>query len=313
MDKFAALSAFVAVAEERGFAPAARRAGVATSSVTRQVDNLEECLGVQLLNRSTRKVTLTPAGETYFEYAIDLLQKLEEADRVVSEAEGPIRGTLRLSLPVAFSRLHVAPAIPQFLSLYPEVDLDLTTTDNIVNLVDDRIDIAIRLGVLESSSLISRKLAPHRRVVCASPGYLESCGTPNSPEDLDVHECLLFNYTDGEQTWLFSKGKMSKSIEPKGSLRANHSETLREAAVGGAGIIMMPTWLVGQDLCRGNLVELLTDWTVDHRPGDSGIYAIYLPNRRGSKKVRAFLDFLKHRFGDPPYWDLSEDTQILTS
>lgn len=303
MDTLSALRAFVALAEQGGFAKAARAAGMATSSLTRQVDNLEDHLGVQLLNRSTRSVTLTPAGETYFEQASRILEDLDEANRSVSEAEGPPRGTLRVSLPVAFGRLHVAPALASFTRACPEITLDLLLTDSVVNLVEDRIDVAIRLGALQSSSLIARKLAPHRRIVCASPDYLGEHGAPNTPQDLERHNCLTFAYAEGDRIWRFAKGVETLSLVVNGAIRANNSEMLREAAIGGAGVILMPSWLLGEDLRAGRLVEILTDWSAGQADETAGIHAIYLPNRRGSKKVRAFVDFLAEHFGSPPYWE----------
>src|SRR5215469_5322092 len=192
MDVFAGIKAFVAVADKGGFAKAARGAGAATSSIMRQVDALEEHLGTTLLNRSTRSVTLTPAGEAYYAQAVRIVSDLDEANRSVSELHGPPRGLLRVSLPVAFARLHVAPIVPEFIKLYPGIELELLMTDSFVNLVEDRVDLAIRIGSLESSSLIARRLAPHRRVLCASPEYIRTHGEPRVPADLAKHNCLRF-------------------------------------------------------------------------------------------------------------------------
>ena len=302
MDAFAALRAFVAVTEDGGFARAARRMGVATSSVTRQVDALEEDLGTLLLNRSTRSITLTEAGESYVEHAVRILADLESANLEVSETTGPPRGHMRVSLPVAFARLHVAPAIPEFLRAYPGIELDLSLTDNVVNLVEERLDLAVRIGSLESSSLIARKLTPHRRLVCASPDYLEEHGEPQSPADLSGHNCLTFSYVKGDRIWRFS-GRSEETIRVSGNMRANNSEMLREAAIGGTGLILMPSWLVGADIEAGRLRAILTDWEANPGNASAAIHAVYLPNRRSSKKVRAFIDFLVARFGSPPYWD----------
>lgn len=301
MDFFAALRAFAAVVEEGGFAKAARRMGVATSSVTRHVNGLEGRLRAQLLNRSTRSVTLTDAGESYYEQAARILGDLEDANRSVREAEGSPYGLLRVSLPVAFGRLHVAPAISEFLSACPDIELELMMTDSVVNLVEERVDLAIRIGNLQSSSLIARKIAPHRRVVCASPDYLSEHGEPRTPADLSQHACLILSYAKGDQVWRFAGPSRREEVRVTGHLRANNSEVLRNAAIGGSGLILMPTWLVGNDLDAGRLRRLLTDWEAG--PGGAAIHAVYLPNRKGSKKVLAFIDFLKARFGSPPYWD----------
>ncbi|MEW6640652.1 MAG: LysR substrate-binding domain-containing protein [Pseudomonadota bacterium] len=309
MDVFAAVKAFVTVADEGGFTKAARKAGAATSSIMRQVDALEEHLGAVLLNRSTRSVTLTPAGEAYYVQASRILSDLDEANHSVSEVSGPPRGLLRVSLPVAFARLHVAPIVPKFLSACPGIELELVMTDNVVNLVEDRIDIAIRIGSLESSSLIARKLAPNRRVVCASPDYIRAHGEPRVPADLAHHNCLTFSYSTGDRTWRFARSGESEQVRVRGNLRANHSETLREAAIAGLGLVLMPTWLIGRDLAHGVLRPVLEDWQANvgrpasTTPQDGGIHAVYLADRRTSGKVHAFTEFLAKSFGSPPYWD----------
>ncbi|CDO34942.1 LysR family transcriptional regulator [Novosphingobium sp. KN65.2] len=307
---FAAIRAFVAVVDEGGFAPAARRVGQAASSFTRHVDALEGELGVTLLNRSTRHVSLTDAGETYYVRAVAILASLEEANRSLRERDGPPRGLLRVSLPASFARMHIAPFLPRFMAEYPEVELELLMSDEIINLVERRIDIAIRLGALESSSLIARRLAPHRRIVCASPAYLHQWGTPAVPADLARHACLTFAFADGERRWRFTdSAKQVEQIRIKGPLRANQAEALKEAALAGYGVVMLPTWLVGEEIAQDSLRPILTEWQADigrlGKPpqANSGIHALYLPDRRGSPKVRAFVDFLAQRFGSPPYWD----------
>jgi DNA-binding transcriptional LysR family regulator len=303
LDLFACLKAFVTVVDRGAFSRAAHEIGMSASSLTRQVDSLEEHLGVLLLNRSTRRLTLTDAGESYHEQAARILGELNEANRSVGESGGPPRGLLRVSLPVAFAQLHIAPAIPDFLRACPEVELDLILTDAMVNLVEERVDMAVRIGSLDSSSLIARKLAPQRRLVCASPDYLAARGEPQAPADLAGHNCLSFSYGRGDRTWRFAKGSAEQVIRIAGSIRANNSLLLRNAAVEGSGIILMPSWLVGDDIEAGRLRTLLTDWEPSpSRPG-AAIHAVYLPNRRSSKRVRAFVDFLAARFGSPPYWD----------
>lgn len=309
MDHFSALQAFAAVAEEGGFAPAARKAGLATSSLTRQVDALEDHLGTLLLNRSTRSVTLTPAGEDYLGQAVRILADLEEANRNVSERDGPPRGILRISLPVVFARLHVTPILPDFLRACPEIEIEILMTDRMVNLVEDRIDVAIRLGMLDSSSLVARRLAPHHRRLCASPAYLAEHGRPQNPSDLTRHRCLTFSYGSADRTWRFARDGREESVRVRGPLRANDSETLKAAALKGLGLLLMPTWLVGKELADGTLCPVLPEWTAEVGRGaasvqsDAGIFALYLPDRKGSAKVRTFVDFLAARFGAPPYWD----------
>lgn len=303
MDYFAALRAFRAVVEDDGFAPAARRMGMATSSLTRQVNALEESLGTQLLNRSTRSVTLTDIGASYLDQTILVLDALEDANRSVSEAGGAPRGSLRISMPVVFGAMHVAPAMGLFMRRCPEIELDFQLSDGFVNLVEDRIDIAIRIGKLDSSSLIARRLAPHRRLICASPDYLGEHGAPQHPEDLKDHKCLCFTFAHGDRTWRLEKEGQRLNLKIKGSMVANNSEMLRQTAINGGGLLMMPSWLVGEDLKAGRLTQVLPDWIVGHGETDTAIHAVYLPNRRGSKKVTAFVEHLRAHFGAPPYWE----------
>lgn len=307
MDQFSALKAFVSVVDDRGFAKSARRSGMATSSVTRQVNALEEHLGTQLLNRSTRSVTLTDAGARYYEQAVRILEDVDQADRSISEADGPPRGILRVSLPVGFARLHIAPAISEFLQACPMIELDITMTDSIVNLVEERVDLAIRIGSLQSSSLIARRLASMYLLVCASPDYLETHGEPTEPADLSGHNCLSFSHANIDRSWNFSGPAGNVRVEVQGNLRSNNSELLLESAICGAGIVLLPSWLAGRDVEAGRLQAILTHWEASITGPDAGIYAVYQPNRRGSKKVSAFIDFFATRFGSPPYWDVACD------
>ena len=309
MDQFAALKAFRAVVEEDGFAPAARRMGQATSSLTRQVNSLEANLRTQLLNRSTRSVTLTDAGIGYYDQVVVVLDALAEANRSVSEAGGTPRGHLRVSMPVVFSSMHIAPAVGLFMRRYPEIKLEFKLSDGFVNLVDDRIDVAVRIGLLETGSLIVRKLAPNRRLICASPDYLGEHGVPNHPQELLNHNCLCFEFSDGDRTWRFENKTENLSIKVHGMMVANNSEMLRQAAISGSGLLLMPSWLVGEDLKSGRLVQVLEHWTAGHRETDTSIHAVYLPNRKASKKVRVFVDHLIEHFGHPPYWEKSVESR----
>lgn len=311
MDRFAALSAFVAVVEQGGFAPAARRLGVAPSSLTRQLNALEEHLGARLMNRSTRSVTLTEEGSQYYEDARRILEELEGADRTVSEVSGPPAGLLRVAMPVAFGRLHVGPILPGFLREYPGIQLDIRLSDTVADLAMERIDVAIRLGPMASTELIARKLAPHCRVICASPDYFGQHGAPAKPSDLAQHNCLQFDYLNGSPTWILARDGKSEKVTVSGNLKANGSELLREVAIGGGGLLLMPTWLVGEDLAAGRLIRVLEDWTATPGASEGAIWAAYLPNRRGSKKLACFLDFMEKHFGSPPYWDRYTQTASL--
>ncbi|MDN0085622.1 LysR substrate-binding domain-containing protein [Crenobacter sp. SG2305] len=284
-------------------APAARRLGLAPSSLTRQLNPLEESLGTLLLNRSPRTVTLTEAGQQYYEDARRILEELENADRSVSELTGPPSGLLRVSLPVAFDRLHVAPALPAFLRQFPGMRLDIQLSDAVANLVEDRIDVAVRLGTPASQNLVARKLAPHRRVICASQDYLGEHGVPTQPSELSRHNCLLFDYATATSTWTLTRANKTEKVPVSGNLRANGSELLREATIGGGGLLLMPTWLVGEDIAAGRLLPVLEEWSPTVGPDEGAIWAVYPQNRRGSKRLVAFLDFLVQHFGSPPYWE----------
>jgi len=310
MDQFAAMRAFVKVVETGGFSEASRQLDLAVSSVTRQVNSLEAMLNTQLLNRSTRSITLTSRGRQYYEKVVRILQDVEEANTCVMEGEDIPRGLLKVSMPVAFGRLHVAPILYDFLKQYPEVELELRLSDGLANLVEDDLDMVIRIGNLDRSgaTLIVRKLADHTRFVCGSPSYFKQHGKPKHPNDLVHHNCLLFAYSTGDSVWRFQRDAQMYEVKVNGSVVANNSEALRRVCLDGAGLILMPTWLIGEDIRPGRLQAVLTDFQVyPQAEMDMGIYALYLPNRRHSLRVKTFIDFLVKRFGSPPYW---EETMI---
>ena len=306
MDQFAAMRAFVKTVETGGFSEASRQLDLAVSSVTRQVNSLEALLNTQLLNRSTRSITLTPQGRQYYEKVARILQDVNEANACVMEGDDMPRGIIRVGMPVAFGRLHVAPLLHDFLQHYPEVNLELRLSDGLANLVEDELDMVIRIGNLDRSSatLIVRKLADHTRVVCGSPSYFSQQGHPKHPHDLIHHNCLLFAYSTGASVWRFQHDAETHEVPVKGAVVANNSEVLHRACLDGAGLILMPTWLIGEDIRCGRLQAVLTDFQVHPQVEiDMGIYALYPPNRRYSLRVQAFTDFLVNRFGNPPYWE----------
>ena len=301
MDRLSSLQAFVRVAETGSFSEAARRLRSSKSAVSRQVSALEAELGARLLHRTTRSLTLTEAGRGYFERAARILADLDEADRSVSALQTAPRGRLRVNAPMSFGFLHLAPAIPDFLSRYPEVEIDMIMNDRFVDLVDEGFDVAVRIGHLEDSSLVARRLAPIRRVVCASPAYLAARGTPASPDELKMHACLCYSNVPREWRFVAADGR-PWPVEVKGPLSANNGDALRIAALKGVGMINQPTFIVGGDLQTGELVSVLADFV----PQDLSLHAVYPHSRHLSPKVRAFVDFLAARFGPRPYWDLVE-------
>lgn len=295
MDQFAAMQAFAKVVDTGSFSEASRQLGVAVSSVTRQVNALETMLHTQLLNRSTRSITLTPQGRKYYHKVVRILQDIEAANLSVAEDSEVPRGLLRVSLPVAFGRLYIAPLIRDFLVQYPEMQLDLTFSDVLANPVEEELDLVIRLGNLNRSGAnwIVRKVASYTRFVCGSPAYFQQYGKPEHPDDLARHNCLCFSYSRGYEMWRFKRQKEVCEVKVKGSLIANNSEVLLKACLDGLGLILMPTWLTGESINAGRLCVALPDFQFyPHIDMDTGIYALYLPNRRHALRVQTFVDFL---------------------
>ncbi|WP_027863652.1 LysR family transcriptional regulator [Massilia alkalitolerans] len=293
MDRFAELKAFCLVAASGGFSPAARQLGVATSSVTRLVDALEARLGAVLLNRSTRSVTLTDTGRSYYEEARRVLEQLDAADDAVAGQGGDVKGVLRVAAPVSFATLHIAPILPELRARYPRLVLDLRLSDEAARLVDESIDVAIRIGRIEpDSTLVARRLGSHRRLLCASPAYLASRGMPILPPDLAHHDCLQLAE---RRVWRMRRPEgegEAEEISIDAVLQANSAELLRQAALAGLGVAMLAHWLVRDDVAAGRLAPVLPAWEANPGPMDVALHALYQTNRRGSHKIRAFVDLL---------------------
>jgi len=301
MDRLAAIEAFVRVGESGSFSEAARRLRTSKSAVSRQVSALEAALGARLLHRTTRSLTLTEVGRGYFERAARVLADLAEADQSVTQLQAAPRGKLRVNAPMSFGFLHLAPAIPDFLAQFAEVEIDMVMNDRYVDLVDEGFDVAVRIGNLVDSSLVARRLAPIRRVVCASPAYLAARGRPASPDELRTHSCLAYSLVSLTHEWRFVDDKGRPwPVEIKGRLTVNNGDALRAAALGGVGLTYLPSFLVGADVRAGALVTVLDAFV----PQDMTVNAVYPHARHLSPKVRAFVDFLAARFGPQPYWDV---------
>jgi DNA-binding transcriptional LysR family regulator len=303
MDRLANMEAFARVAESGSFSEAARRLGTSKSLVSRQVAALETELGARLLHRTTRSLTLTEEGRGYHAEVVRILAEIQDANLSVSRMQAAPRGRLKVNAPMSFSFLHLAPMIPDFLRRYPEVDVDMTLNDRYVDLIEEGFDVAVRIGRLADSSLVARKLAPMRPVICASPGYLRERGVPETPDDLRKHLCLCNSTNALVDEWrLVDRDGRPVMVQIKGRLRANNGDTLRIAALQGLGLVNLPTFFVGGDLQAGTLVSVLSGYM----PQDAGIYAVYPHSRHLLPKVRAFVDFLAERIGPRPYWDLVE-------
>ncbi|WMC11465.1 LysR substrate-binding domain-containing protein [Oceanimonas pelagia] len=300
MDRIDAMRAFIAVTTEGGFTHAARRLNTSPQQISKQVSQLEERLGVRLLNRTTRKVHLTEAGSRLVLHARQILDDIDDMENQLGNLQQSARGQLRISAPVSFATLHLTPLLHDFQLAYPAVDIDLQLNDRKVDIVEEGFDIALRIGRLKSSSLIARRIAPVRLVMCASPAYLARHGTPRHPEELQGHRYLHYHYMEEGlghphlQAWLRTAERAQG-----GQLRSNNGEVLVQAAMAGAGITIQPTFIAGQAIHDGRLQVILPD----HEPAPMGLYAVYAHRKLQASKVTCFLDFLDGYFGDPPFWD----------
>ena len=299
MDPLDGIAAFARVVDSGSFSAAAHRLGISKSAVSAHVQRLEERLGIRLLNRTTRRLSLTEAGAAYYRHCARILAEAEEAEQAAGALQREPRGTLRMSAPDSFGWMHVAPAVPAFLKRYPELSVDIALSPAHVSLVDEGLDLAIRIGVLEDSPLVVRSLAPSRLVACAAPAYLDAHGVPREPGDLAGHNCLCASLLPWGGEWRLAGGRGEVRVAVGGSFRSNNAEMLRAAALDGVGITMLPTWAVAEPLRTGALRRVLDAW----EPPASTIYAVYPGNRLMSMKVRAFVDHLARRIGRTPYWD----------
>jgi DNA-binding transcriptional LysR family regulator len=299
-DALTEMSVFARVVSLGSLSAAARDLGLSPAGVSRRLAALEARLGVRLINRTTRTLRLTDEGAGYYETCNRLLAEIEEADAAVGAGRVVPRGPLKVALPASFANKHIAPLIPLFAERYPEVQLALSLSDRNVNLIEEGFDLAIRIAELEDSSLAARKIAPNRRVLCASPAYVRKHGAPMTPADLARHNCL----TTGEfvMTWDY-KGPESQpgSVRVTGRYACDNWEVLREWALAGLGVALKSTWDVRRHLEDGSLVSLCPGYTFDT---DVAIYAVYPHRRHLPAKTRAFIEFLAESFGPEPYWDL---------
>ena len=292
MDKLLAIKAFMATVEARGFSAAARKLGVATSSVSRLVDALEQELGASLFNRSTRQVSLTEAGAGYYQRARDIVEALADADASVADrGEEPV-GVLRLCLPVEFGRRVIAPHLGAFLARHPGLELDIDLSDRFDDLLDGRYDLSIRLGEpAPSDELVCRPLGRFQRWLVASPGYLAARAPLQHPQQLADCACLRFRYGQAARPWRLRQAEQTLELNVAGPLRSANADLLREAAIAGSGVALLADWLVRGDVEAGRLQRLFADWEVSPGIASTGINALYLPNHRGSRRVMAFVAF----------------------
>lgn len=301
MDLIDDLALFVRVLDAGGLSAAARELGLSTQRVSQRLQQLEARLGVRLLHRTTRRLQATEAGERFRERARTLVEDAEALLADLNAERGSIGGTLRLTLPASFGQRHVAPLLPEFLALHPQLALSLRFSDRLVDLVAHGLDLGIRIGTLADSTLASRRLATNRRLLCASPAYLARAGTPQRPEELTAHECLvLVDGSERQDDWrLYGPGQRECRVRVRGRLEADHGGALREAALGGLGIALKSTWDVAEDLAAGRLLPVLADW----QPQPSAIWAVFPQRRHLPPRVPACIDFFAARFGPVPPWE----------
>jgi DNA-binding transcriptional LysR family regulator len=292
MDKLSSLRAFVKVVETSSFSEAGRRLRLSRSAVSKYVAELEEDLGVQLLSRTTRRVTPTENGQAYFERAMAILADLDAADHAVSQSQATPRGLLRVNAPMSYGTMRLGPALAGFMKEYPELQIQLALSDEHVDPVQDGLDVTLRIADLESSSLIARKLMPIERVMCASPGYLKQHGTPKHPNELRNHDCLTYGYLSTGNQWKLTGKDGDHWINPRWTLCANNAEVLRDAAVAGRGVALVPTFIAEAALKAGRLRTFLDGY---HAP-PLALYAVYPPTRHLAVKVRLFIDYLVETF-----------------
>jgi DNA-binding transcriptional LysR family regulator len=304
MDRLTAMLAFTQVVEAESFSEAARRLGLSKSSVSKRVAQLEARLGVQLLRRNTRRLSLTDDGRAFYERCAQIVREVEEAELEVDRAHAAPQGLLTVNAPMSFGQLWLGSVVVDFLKRHPKLRVEMVLDDRPLDTVERGFDVTIRVApTLADSSLIARRLAPNRLVVCASPEYLAQRGVPRTPADLTQHDCLLYSYLSWGDTWHFVGPGGDERIPVSGSLRANNGDVLREAALAGLGLAYLPSFIVGRDLARRSLRAVLED-AVDR---STAIWALYSPTRHLSAKVRAFVDSLAERFGGDPEWDADSD------
>ena len=291
---------FARVVEAKSFSEAARRLSQSKSTVSKAITQLERSVGARLLNRTTRAMSVTEAGAVFYEHCARIVEELEQAKLAVGRFQSETRGLLRISASVAFGTLNIAPALPEFLALYPGVRIDMAIGDRIVDLADEGFDVAVRISKEPAPNLVARKLAAVNRKICATPGYFERHGVPQTPQDLARHNCLSYTHFNPQETWRLRGPSGDIAVPISGNLRLNDDEALSAAVLGGLGVALLPTFIVGRDLQAGRLQAVLSDYV----PSERHIHAVYLPARHVPTKVRAFIDFLRERFSPEPYWDI---------
>lgn len=292
---------FARVVEARSLSRAATRLRISRSAVSKHLARMERSMGVRLLNRTTRSLSLTEVGREFYECCARMLAHAEEAVAVAADQQAQPRGRLKVNVPVAFGVLHIAPALSELMSRHPDLVIEMTFDDRRVPLVGEGYDVAVTIEAKPEDALVARRLAPIRHRVCASPDYLQRHGSPQAPEDLAAHNCLVYARVGDEDEWTFESASTPTRVRVGGNVRLNNENAIRQAALAGLGLALLPTYIVDADIRRGDLRATMPAFAA----AGCSLYAVFVSNRQLSPKVRVFIDFLLDRFGPEPYWDRS--------
>lgn len=290
MDMLSAMKMYVAVVDGGSFAAAAGRLDISRAMASKQIQKLEEHLGTRLLNRTTRRLSLTETGREFYERSVNIIGDVDEAEQVAARMTSMPQGVLRVTMPLTYGQHRLGAIVGAYTQAYPRVRLDISLSDRKVDLVEEGLDLAIRIGALPPSDLIARRIGAVRSVLCASPGYLARHGTPRTLADLAGHACLGYTLSGNVTQWRVEGPEGPDTVDISGPIRADNGDIIRQAAVAGAGIAFQPCFIVGADLAAGTLVRILDDW----QSADMGVYAVYPSRKHLSAKVRTFVDFLAH-------------------
>jgi len=294
MDRFEEIQTFIKVVKAGSLSAAAERLDIAKSAVSRRLSDLEARLGVQLLTRTTRRLNLTESGRQYYQRCLTIVSDLEEAEQAITRGDIALSGTVRIASPLSFGITHLSPVLNAFLQLHPELKLDLDLNDRTLNFMEEDVDLAIRIGQLADSSLIARKLADTQLIVCASPAYLEKNGEPKVPQALEQHIGLSYSYAESQYWHFINTDKTETAVRMNYRMRANNGDVLLKAAIDGLGIIMTPSFIGAEAIKQGQLIPILTDYTL----AAGAIYAIYPKQRYLPQRIRILIDYLVERFRD---------------
>lgn len=306
MENFNAIPIFIAVADHAGFSSAGRELGITKSAVSKRITQLEAHLGARLFYRTTRKLSLTEAGERFYQYAAQANRAAAQAENAVHELQGAPKGVLKIQLPMSLGQLHISPLIPRFLKRFPQLQVDVIMDDRPINLIEQGYDLAVKAGDMPDSRLIARALAPLRSIVCASPEFLETFQQEHQqpldqPSLLEKANCLMYSYSSNADVWQFESAALRHTIKVSGNYRVNNSTAIKQALLSGMGVARLPTFIVGDAIRQGQLVALFQD---EYDMPTKQLYAVYPQRQYLPNKVRVFLDFLIEEIGgDAPYWD----------